>query len=194
MPTLWRHSPPSALETKDVELPRGEWPGGQPRAYQLDVTAHLHHSSDKKAQAFVGWAEVLRHLWLIKHISYQRYWGCFLYINGENISTDSTLVILTQLHDPTIYDRVIGLNNIWSIFLFYRGCRSAPAAPFTQSVRLLCVSAVYRTHLETHTLFYSNYQNKDMNSSWWGCRHDKYLLQFCFSCCFFIYSVLLLAL
>lgn len=43
MRALGRHSCPLALETKDVELPRGEWPG-QIHAYQLHFTPHLHHS------------------------------------------------------------------------------------------------------------------------------------------------------
>ncbi len=41
--TLETHSCPPALETKDVELPRGEWPGGQTHAYQLDLTPARTH-------------------------------------------------------------------------------------------------------------------------------------------------------
>lgn len=52
--TLQTHSCSLALETKDIELPRGEWPGGQTHAYQLDFTPHLHHSSHKE-EAFVIW-------------------------------------------------------------------------------------------------------------------------------------------
>lgn len=40
--TLEAHSCLPAPETKDVELPRGEWPGGQTHAYQLDLTPIVH--------------------------------------------------------------------------------------------------------------------------------------------------------
>lgn len=42
--TFQTHSFPPALETKDVELPRGEWPGGHTHAYQLDLTPIVPHT------------------------------------------------------------------------------------------------------------------------------------------------------
>lgn len=135
----------------------------------------------KNAQAFVSWAAVLRHLWLIKRdILYIKY--IVFYIKGENISTDCTSVILTQycqpkmignrkqgicfrltiftifvciLHNPAIHDRV-GLNYMLSLscILFVVVVVCTSWAPQAVSVMIVCFCRLQDTLRTAHIILF----------------------------------------